>query len=235
MINMKIINHPAYGYIKCFNTDDLISNTILNNMIWEEDLFNNYIKPNIKPDTTIIDCGAYIGTHSILINKLNRNNDIIVFEMMPEHYKIMVDNIKMNDLHNILPFNNAVSDKHSWITLPDLNYNTLQYNNYGGASIHLPSSNQYIPSIPLDSMEPYFRKPLSFIKMDLEGYELISIRGALNIITKYKPFILIEIWKAQIDFFKASTEFKYLESIGYKLTHIKDDDYYLELCDPPET
>jgi len=84
----KIINHPAYGYIKCFDNNDFVCSIILNNSIWEETLFNDHIKPYIKEETTIFDCGSFIGSHTILINKLNRNNDIIAFEMMPEHYKL---------------------------------------------------------------------------------------------------------------------------------------------------
>ncbi len=224
---MTTINHPVYGNIKCFNKNDYISRTIIDGKVWEEDLFNNHIKPYIKNDTTVIDCGAFIGTHTILINQLNRNNDIIAVEMMPEHYKLLVDNIKINNYNNILPMNNALSDKFEWLQLPDVNYNFEGNTNYGLSSLHLDRSSHNIPSFTLDSMEVYLRKPLSFIKMDLEGYELIALRGGLKIITNYKPIILIEIWNANLDFFKTSNEYKYLESIGYKLNHIKDDDYIL--------
>jgi len=120
-----------------------------------------------------------------------------------------------------------LSDKFEWLPLPDVNYNFNGNTNYGMSSLHINKSSHNIPSFTLDSMEVYLRKPLSFIKMDLEGYELIALRGGLKIITKYKPVILIEIWNANVDFFKASNEYKYLESIGYKLNHIKDDDYFL--------
>ena len=42
-------------------TNDLyVCGTILNGNIWEEELFNNYFKPYIKENTTVLDCGAYI-------------------------------------------------------------------------------------------------------------------------------------------------------------------------------
>ncbi len=224
----KIINHPAYGYIKCFNNNDLVCSIILDNKIWEEDLFNNHIKPYVKENTSVFDCGAFIGSHTILINKLNRNNDIFSFEMMPEHYKLLVDNIKMNKYTNILPFNNALNDKYEWVTLPNINYNESN-TNFGGTGINENISTSNIASIKLDDMEKYLRKPLSFIKMDVEGYELFALRGGLNIITKYKPTILIEVWKHLYDNFIINETYIYLTSIGYKINHVGGDDYLMKI------
>jgi len=224
----KIINHSAYGYIKCFDNNDLVCNIILNNNIWEEELFNDHIKPHIKENTTIFDCGSFVGSHTILINKLNRNNDIIAFEMMPEHYKLLVDNIKMNNYENILPFNTALSDKFGWTTLPNIMYNKSD-TNFGATTLGSSETKSNIPMITLDHIENYLRKPLSFIKMDVEGYELFALKGGLNIITKYKPIILIEIWKHLYENFINSEVYKYLQTIGYNLININADDYLLKI------
>jgi hypothetical protein len=76
----KTIEHPDYGIIKCITNDLLVCETILKGDVWEETLFNDYFKPYIRENTTVLDCGAYVGSHTILMKKLNRNNDIFVFE-----------------------------------------------------------------------------------------------------------------------------------------------------------
>jgi FkbM family methyltransferase len=222
----KIINHNKYGIIKCITNDLYVCETILKGNTWEEELFNNYFEPYIKENTTILDCGSYIGSHSILMKKLNRNNDIFIFEMMPEHYKIIQDNIKLNNFDNILTFNFALGDKIDRIKLPNVNYNE-DNTNYGATSINNNSSNVDINLIPLDFIMPFIIKPVSFMKIDVEGNEVSLLNGAKELITKYKPIICIEIWNLKYDEFINSDIWKYLQSINYKIKHINGDDYLL--------
>ena len=63
------IEHNTYGIIKCITNDMHVCQSILAGAVWEEGLFNNYFKPYIKENTTVLDCGAYIGSHTILMKK----------------------------------------------------------------------------------------------------------------------------------------------------------------------
>ena len=38
----------------------------------------------------------------------------------------------------------------------------------------------------------YYNKPISFIKLDVEGYEYSALLAAKNILTKHKPILCIE-------------------------------------------
>jgi FkbM family methyltransferase len=222
----KTIEHKTYGIIKCISNDLTVCETILKGNTWEEELFNDYFKPYIKEDTTILDCGAYVGSHTILMKKLNRNNDIFVFEMMPEHYKIIQDNIKLNNFDNILTFNFALGEKIDRIKLPNINYN--KNNNYGGIGFHSDKDNNIdMTLINLDYIIPFIRKPVSFMKVDVEGNELNLLRGAKELITKYKPIIEIEIWKNKYEELINSDIWKYLESLGYKIKNAMNDDYLI--------
>ena len=222
----KTIEHPVYGIIKCISNDSVVCETILKGNIWEENLFNEYFKPYIKENTTVLDCGAYIGSHTILMKKLNRNNDIFVFEMMPEHYKIIQDNIKLNNFDNILAFNVALGNKIDSVKLPDINYNA-ELTNYGGTSIQMKKNNIDIPLITLDYFMPFIKKPISFIKIDVEGHEIDLLLGAKEIIAKYKPIIEREIWADLYDKFINNEIWKYLESLGYKIKNAYYDDYLI--------
>jgi hypothetical protein len=48
---------------------------------------------------------------------------------------------------------------------------------------------------------PFIKKPVSFIKIDVEGHEIDLLLGAKEIIAKYKPIIEIEIWDIMYDKF----------------------------------
>ena len=236
----KTIEHPDYGIIKCITNDQYVCETILNGGVWEKDLFEQYFKPYIKENTTLLDCGAYVGSHTILMKKLNRNNDIFVFEMMPEHYKIIQDNIKLNNFDNILTFNFALGEKIDRIKLPNVNYNK-ENTNYGGIGVDFNLQNAGInnfdanslylnvdiPMINLDYILPFIVKPVSFMKVDVEGHEIGLLNGAKELITKYKPIIEIEIWGNKYDEFINCDIWNYLQMLNYNIKHAGGNDYLL--------
>jgi FkbM family methyltransferase len=225
----KTITHPDYGIIKCFtNSNDFVCGIILEGKTWEKNLFENWFKPFIQSNTTVIDCGAYIGSHTLLIEKLKRNNTILCFEMMPEHYKLLQDNIRLNQLGNVLAFNFALSDHIGQVQLPFVEYTKNQYANFGYTSLYFNSTDIKVPCINLDSMMVWIQQPVSFIKIDVEGYELLVLKGALNMINTFRPVILIEIWNQKLDEFLESEVWQYINKIlKYSLTHIHEDDYIL--------
>jgi FkbM family methyltransferase len=224
----KIIEHSSYGKIKCFDNKDHVCNYILSGKIWEEKLYTDIFKKYIKENITIIDCGAYVGSHTILLSKLNSNNNVIGFEMMPEHYKILVDNIKLNDLGNVITFNAALNDNLGILELPKQNYN-VENANLGFTVLNSEKSDIKIPALTLDYIIPFINesKPVQFIKMDVEGHEINCLNGSKKLIEKFKPLILIEIWQNIYDNFIKNDIWKYLTSLGYKIKHVNDDDYLL--------
>ncbi len=222
-----VVDNPNYGKIKCFNNNDYVSNFILNGNIWENDIYQNIFKKYIKENITILDCGTFIGTHTILLSKLNPSNDVIGFEMMPEHYKVLVDNIKLNNLENVLVFNTALDEKLGRTQMPDHTY-AMSNVNFGGISLLSSKINIKIPTLTLDYILPFVDelKPVQFIKIDVEGYEINVLNGAKELLTKYKPIILIEISKGT-DKFLGSDIWKFLQGLNYKLKNISGDDYLL--------
>ena len=226
----RTIKHNVYGNIKCFANDNIVCKNILDGNVWEEDLFNNIFTKYIQENTSLIDCGAFIGSHTILMKKLNKNNDIFCFEMMPEHYKILLDNIKLNNLSNVYTFNCAVSDTIGTIILPNVSY--IDSENYGGTSLYNNNkSNISVIKMNLDYILPFIVKPLTFIKMDIEGNEILALHGAKELLTKYKPVILIELWKNTYDKLLVDPIWNFLQKLRYKLVHINNDDYLLILRD----
>ena len=229
---VKTIDHSVYGKIKCFDNNDLVCKQILEGNLWENDLYENVFKKYIKDNITVIDCGTYIGSHTILLSKLNQNNDVIGFEMMPEHYKILVDNITLNNLSNVIVFNGALNDKIGTINIPIFNYN-INDSNFGGASVTTDTdkSNVKVPTFTLDYILPFINesKPVQFIKIDVEGNEINCLEGSKQLIEKYKPLILVEILSLRQYYqnFIDSNIWKHLQNLGYKLKRFKDDDYFL--------
>ncbi len=224
----KTINHSVYGKIKCFTNDDCVCKEILSGKVWEGHLYDDIFKKYIIDNTSLIDCGTFIGSHTILMKKLDRNNDLFCFEMMPQHYKLLLDNIKLNNLSNVYTFNCAIGDTNGSIILPDVDY--MQSDNYGAISLYnSKKSDISVVKMNLDYILPFIIKPLSFIKMDIEGNEILALHGAKNLLAKYKPVILIELWIETYNKFIVDDIWTFLQNLGYTIKYISSADYLLSV------
>ena len=116
------------------------------------------------------------------------------------------ETIKVNNLNNIKLYHTAVSDKNDEIiriNLPDYS----KRNNFGGLELCKPFQNsdnfdmkksgilEDIKTIKLDT----FNEEVDFIKIDVEGMESLVLKGSKNLITNYRPFVLIELLKTKLE------------------------------------
>ena len=68
-------------------------------------------------------------------------------------------------------------------------------------------------------------KQIDLIKIDVEGMELEVLNGAIMTLLKHKPTILFECWQEPWYATSAKKVMAMLQGLGYKITHLKKDDY----------
>ena len=199
-------------YIKS-NNDYIFKNSILQNILWEEDICN-LICQCTEPNTDFIDIGSNIGLISLAVNLLlqNQNINIHCFECNPETFMCLKHNTQ--DKSNIFLYNFGLSDK-----VQICNMNNNEFNN-GCSHIHRAINNEinrdityeysnipeykkndtlFIATLPLDSFMNCFTKRISTIKIDVEGFEFFVLQGASNLIQSHKPIIFIEIFDEKLN------------------------------------
>jgi len=151
----------------------------------------NFIKLFCNKLDYFIDIGANIGLMSIYFNKIH-NKPVYSFEANPETFKILNDNIELNNIENIKTFNMGIGDKQDKLKFfPNININR------GGASFINRSNNEdkfyEVELNSVDNLNNIFpSQGNSLIKIDVEGWELNVLNGSLNYIKKHKPIIIIE-------------------------------------------
>lgn len=226
-----------YGNISCYLNDIVFASHLRSGNIYEEDLILNYIIPCLNSDSSekvILDIGSHIGTHSIVYSKLV-NCKIHAFEPQRKIYEILKKNIESNHFTNCTVYNYAVGHKETITTLSNMLYDgydcQIEYDiektlNYGG--IGLGKNGEEVKMVTVDSLG---LTQCDYIKIDVEGAEMLVLMGAEETLKKYRPIIWFEKTdkivsnemkeSLGIDF-EIQDIFEYLSQFGYRFYNLND-------------
>ena len=130
---------------------------------------------------TAIDIGAHVG---IMTNAFAQKfKTVYSFELDPNMYQCLHENIiNRKQLQNVHLFNCGLGDTVDKVSI------TTTTKTFG---THVtPDKKGHVSIRPLDSFN--ISGKVSFIKMDVEGYETKVIEGAYNLIKEHRPVILYE-------------------------------------------
>jgi FkbM family methyltransferase len=186
-------NDPKYPIQVSEDTLKITPSTFLESgEMWESEslkTFYNYID-NTK-NYTIIDIGAQSGLYSLYAKYLPLST-FYSFEPFPETYKLLNENLLLNDINNVNTYNLGLSNKSgttllntciSHNGLHTLGNNPLRFNDIKKIEININTIDNLFYDKNID---------VNFIKIDTEGYEYYILQGGLKTIKKYKPLIQIE-------------------------------------------
>lgn len=162
---------------------------------------------------TFYDIGANIGWHSLNISAKSRNANFYCFEPIPKTYGQLKENIRLNCADKISAFNIALSDK---VGEQKFYYYTACSGNASATNLsdradvdEIVCQQTTLDTFIHDNSLP----PPDFIKCDVEGAELMVIKGGLNTIKTYRPIIMAEILR------KWSSKFNYDPNDIFQLLH----------------
>lgn len=149
----------------------------------------------ISPEDTVVDVGAFIGTHTIPFAK--KVNDVIAFEPQRIMSYYLSANVVLNNLSNVKVVNKAVGQHKTsmQIAAPDYsidwNYGALSLDDALSAEFEYPHKELAFESIPVCILDDEV-EVANLIKIDTEGYELRVLKGAAGLIESCQPLLFIE-------------------------------------------
>lgn len=185
--------------------------------------------------TTVLDIGANKGIYTYWMSrKVGKTGQVIAFEPQPELGEFLLDLKNTFKLTNVQIQNKGLSDQAG-------HFNLLRgYAGSGGAQVERENEK---PSqagleriqVELVTLDDFFKEnapdKLSFIKCDVEGYELPAFEGGKNILSKHMPTLLFECHDSEA---REGSLFSFLADLGYtgffiqngKKIHYKNYDQY---------
>lgn len=151
----------------------------------------------------VLDVGANMGWYAINIAKVHPACTVHAFEPIPATFNMLTSNIELNHLANVIPHNFGLSDADKDLTF------FFYPEGSGNASSANLSEREDAQQIDchvktMDEIAVLYNLPqVDFIKCDVEGAELMAIKGGINLITKSKPIIFCEMlrkWSAKFGY-----------------------------------
>jgi len=176
-----------------FKTEDGGGRKIYKLGIYEEDLSDYLLKHlNPKKGDIYIDIGANVGWYSVLLSKkFPEYLAIHAFEPDEVNFECLRYNLTLNNNINVYAHQLAVAEKEGKAQL-----NLYKNSNIGRHSL-LPINDGPSLEVATISLDEFLIKErveigkVQFVKIDIEGFELMAFRGATKLLMSV-PLILAE-------------------------------------------
>jgi len=153
----------------------------------KEDIIINNLK-----NKDFIDGGAYIGDSAVIFEKYYNPNKIYAFEPDDKNYNLLSKTIIRNNLKKIIPIKKGLGEQEKIIS----------FKSQGALSSISRQGENKIDIITIDDFVLKNNLKIGLIKLDVEGYELNVLKGAIKTIKKYNPILLIAIYHNGKQFFE---------------------------------
>jgi FkbM family methyltransferase len=206
------------------NRRSVVENEIIKNRVFDVHMLK-CIYRHIRRDSIFLDIGANIGSMSIPIANMFKDEGVTVIACDPcdTIYKRLVSNIEINKLTNIKPVETVITN---YTGITDFYSQQGDAWNMGLSSIN--NNNDIVdgelvasPCITVDKMisDLELNQSVSVIKVDVQGAELEVLKGAERTLTSSSPVLIFEHEdEYHNNPIEIKTEIKnYLEGLGYKM------------------
>lgn len=140
---------------------------------------------------TVLDIGGYKGDSAIFFaDAVGRKGKVFVFEPTSSNFNVLLDNIKYNNLLNvIIPINKGLSNKKGFMRVTSVDsgapWSFISDDN-GNEEVAVTTIDEFVASEGI--------KKVDFIKMDVEGLEYQVISGGRKTIQEMKPKLAVPLY-----------------------------------------
>ena len=218
----KIAKVEGVGSFYLDGINDEIKNWLRRGLVWEPYIVNLMSK-HVVPGTTVVDAGAHIGSHTMTLARLvGRSGRVYAFEPQKKLYRELRQNLKLNDERNVVALRFALGDHPGIVEM-----SKSATGNEGGTAIGKGGD-----KAELRTIDSFGLRNVSFMKIDVEGYEDHVLDGAAETIRTQHPVVLVEIQDGE-DYDKTTPERKRqiehtiakLKAFGYSAQRVSKHDY----------
>jgi FkbM family methyltransferase len=177
----------------------LYKDSVLSRYIYEsfETSEINFLNDFLKEGDCFIDIGSNIGLFSLYASgKVGPSGQVIAFEPANRTYNRLLENIHLNSLENIKPFQLGLSDRDEVLEL------NISSSGYEAWNTFVQTTNERFSSkekVQVKSFDHFLLEnaidvdKISLIKLDVEGFEINVLKGSAGLLScKNAPAFMVE-------------------------------------------
>ena len=184
--------------------------------------FSPLVQRLVHPGDCVVDAGANIGYVTLLLSRrVGASGCVHSFEPVPETFEWLSESVRKLGLPNVSLHNCGLSDSARDATMGIPRYSTGGENLYESRIVEEGRGARFARTVgvSLNTLDAALAdgRRVSFIKIDVEGHELRAVKGAVGVISRDKPALLIEVTGDPDQGGSAACElFALLSGLGYR-------------------
>lgn len=174
----------------------------------------------VSSGDTVVDVGANVGQYTVLLAGLvGAEGRVVAFEPVPRTLRVLRDVVAGLRLSNVEPVELALGDFDGRAGMQEVvDGDGLPDPGLAHLTLESPGT-ALVPVARLDSVcDELGIETCSFMKVDVEGAELLVLRGAESFLRTRRPVLLVEIDRGMSARYRASPEetLALLARLGYE-------------------
>jgi len=182
-----------YGRMHLLGRDSIVSESLALYGEWAQREID-FLAHFIAPGATVLDIGAFIGTHTLAFSTLvGEQGAVIAFEPRAEAFGLLSRNVQDNRRTNVRLHQRGVSDAPATISLHRLAPGALT--NFAGLALEDDDAGPAAGpayEVPLVTVDSLALSAVGLLKIDVEGMERQVLDGARETIAAFQPAVFAE-------------------------------------------
>jgi FkbM family methyltransferase len=155
----------------------------------EADVFRQLVRPGM----TVVEAGANIGTHTLMLARACAPGRLIAFEPQQRVFQLLCANLAINGIGNVTALPEGLGAAAGMAVIPPVDYSAAD--NFGAVPLMAGGgAGDWVEGraarvTPLDALA---LPSCHLLKIDVEGWEAEVLRGARDTIARCRPIIYLE-------------------------------------------
>ncbi|AFZ27943.1 methyltransferase, FkbM family [Cylindrospermum stagnale PCC 7417] len=151
----------------------------------------NFLLRYLRTGDSFLDIGANVGIYTLLAASKIKSGSIYSFEALPKNYTRLKENLTLNQFWQVKPYAIAISDFTG-----NTGLNLAEGDSMPFITSNVTKNTITVPTDTLDNLLPAEIIPeLTLVKMDIEGAELLAMKGAISLLKQQ----LHQVWIMEIN------------------------------------
>lgn len=171
-----------------------------------------------------IDIGANIGAHTLsMARSVGARGRVLAFEPNPLVRSALIRNLALNDINHVNVYECALGSQPGLLPLRVPKRDSEESSNMGLASLVALETPHDLIDVDVrrldDVLDPLALDRVDVIKIDVQGYEMETLRGMGGCLERHRPVVIFEYdaWAWQHANVQPAEAFDLLRAAGYEL------------------